>query len=98
MSCGRPLIVSKNRGLWGKDLLRDGENCLLVPPGDADALGRAVDRVRRTPALANELGQAARATVLEHFGLAQLGTASLALARLGLGLWTGRSSQPSDAV
>ena len=33
------------RGLWDPEALRDGENVLLVPPGDPDALAAAVGRV-----------------------------------------------------
>ena len=44
MSCGRPVILTKTRGLWSPNMLVDGENCLLVPPGDAAALGAEIGR------------------------------------------------------
>jgi glycosyltransferase involved in cell wall biosynthesis len=91
MSCSRPVILSNIRGLWSKELLRDNENCLLVPPGDAGALGRAIARLRESPQLSTRLGQAARQTVLQHFGLDKIAAGTLALARLGLALWTARS-------
>ena len=40
MSCGRPVILTKTRGLWSPNMLVDGENCLLVPPGGARNRGR----------------------------------------------------------
>jgi glycosyltransferase involved in cell wall biosynthesis len=86
MSCGRPVILSNIRGLWAPDLLRDGENCLLVPPGDAAALGAAIGRVRSDPAFAARLGNAARATAIEHFGLDMMGAGTVALAKRGLAL------------
>ena len=82
MSCGRPVILSNIRGLWAPELLRDGENCLLVPPGDAVALGAAIGRVRFDPALAIRLGRAARQTALNHFGLDKIGQGAVALAKL----------------
>jgi hypothetical protein len=94
MSCGRPVILSRIRGLWSPDLLRDGENCLLVPPGDASALGQAIGRVRADPGLAARLGERARATALQHFGLDQIGAGTVALARLGLALWEQRRAVP----
>jgi glycosyltransferase involved in cell wall biosynthesis len=62
-ACGRPVVLSKTRGLWDPDGLRDGENVLLVPPGDADALAAAVGRVLDDPELAGRMGRAARASV-----------------------------------
>jgi hypothetical protein len=86
MSCGRPVILSSIKGLWTRTLLKDGVNCLLVPPGDAAALGAAIGRVRSDPALAAQLGRAARETALNHFGLDKIAQGILALARRGLSL------------
>ena len=51
-ACGRPVVLTRTRGLWDPDGLRDGENVLLVPPGDPDALADAVGRVLADPELA----------------------------------------------
>ncbi len=67
--------------------MRDGENCLLVPPGDAAALGAAIGRVRNDHELARRLGRAAQETARAHFGLDKIGAGTVALARLGLDLW-----------
>ncbi len=95
MSCGRPVILSRIRGLWTPELLRDNENCLLVPPGDRAALGAAIGRIRRDPALAARLGRAARETALSHFGLDKIGAGTVALARLGLDLHAKRQAAPT---
>ena len=86
MSCGRPVILSKIKGLWAPDLLKDNENCLLVPPGDPSALATAIERVRSDAMLAGQLGKAARATAIAHFGLDKIGNGTVDLARLGLSL------------
>jgi len=57
-----------------------------VPPGDAAALGAAIARLRADAPLRVRLGEAARATVLAHFGLDRMGAATVELARLGLSL------------
>jgi glycosyltransferase involved in cell wall biosynthesis len=62
-ACGRPVVLSRTRGLWDPGGLRDGENVLLVPAGDPAALGDAVTRVLSDPALGERLGRAARAGV-----------------------------------
>jgi hypothetical protein len=86
MSCGKPVILSNIKGLWTRTLLKDGENCLLVPPGDAKALGAAIARVRADPVWAAKIGTAARKTALTHFGLDKIGAGTMALVRLGLSM------------
>ena len=86
MSCGRPVILSKIKGLWARDLLKHNENCLLVPPGDASSLAAAIERMLLDADLRDRLGRAARATAVAHFGLDKIGNGTVALARLGLAL------------
>ncbi len=70
MACARPVVLSRIKGLWTPELLVDGENCLLVPPGDPQALAQAVRRLRTDPALARRIGEAGRHTVEQHFSIA----------------------------
>jgi glycosyltransferase involved in cell wall biosynthesis len=67
MACGLPLVSTSVAGI--PELVRHGENGLLVAPRDAPALAEALatlldDRDRR-----ERIGAAARATVVEHFDL-----------------------------
>jgi glycosyltransferase involved in cell wall biosynthesis len=48
------------------EVVTDGESALLVPPGDADALGQAVKRLRDDPALRQRLTQRAYQQVMSH--------------------------------
>jgi glycosyltransferase involved in cell wall biosynthesis len=57
---GRPAVASRVGGIV--DLVRDGENGLLVPPQDPPALADALVRVLSEPALAGRLSADARAT------------------------------------
>jgi hypothetical protein len=97
MSCGKPVILSDIKGLWTKTKLRHDENCILVPPHDAAALGAAIARVRGDADLRARLGAAARATALQEFGLKQVGAATIGLARLGLELYA-RKTAPRAAI
>uniref|UniRef100_UPI00117E26F5 glycosyltransferase n=1 Tax=Streptomyces sp. or20 TaxID=1828016 RepID=UPI00117E26F5 len=58
---------------------RDGETCLAVPPGDADALAGALARLLDRPELRARLGAAGRERVLANFTWARAaaGTAEL---------------------
>jgi glycosyltransferase involved in cell wall biosynthesis len=58
LACGTPLITADTRG--ARELLTDGENALLVPPGDAAALAEAMRLVVGDPERAKKLGAAGR--------------------------------------
>jgi glycosyltransferase involved in cell wall biosynthesis len=65
MAFARPVIATPIAGV--RDLVRDGDNGLLIPPGDPAALAAALRRLQGDGALAAQLGAAARATA-EGFG------------------------------
>lgn len=67
MSCARPVVASSIGGL--KELIRDGENGILIPQRDADAIAGAVRRLAADPALAERLGRRAREDVLQRYSL-----------------------------
>ena len=64
MASGRAIVASKVAGV--PDVITDGENGLLVPEKDADALTEAICTLLRDPALRRHLGSAARDTTLDH--------------------------------
>jgi glycosyltransferase involved in cell wall biosynthesis len=66
MACGRPVVLSRTRGLWARESLHDGENVILVPPADPAALAGAVRAVLEDPQRASAIGVAARAHVERH--------------------------------
>lgn len=84
MSCGKPVILSRIRGLWAPEQLRDEENCLLIPPGDPLALAAAVRRLAEDANLRHRLGVAARETVLRCFNLECAVASTELLIRRGL--------------
>jgi len=63
---GRGVVASATGGI--ADLVTDGVEGLLVPPGDPDALAAALVRVLSEPGLAQRLGAAAR-TRFDALGL-----------------------------
>jgi glycosyltransferase involved in cell wall biosynthesis len=64
MACGRAVILTRTRGLWTGADFHDGRDLLLVPPGDANALRQALQRLLDAPALRAQIGAAAREAVL----------------------------------
>jgi glycosyltransferase involved in cell wall biosynthesis len=66
MASGRPTIVSTGAG--ANELIEDGVNGYVFPPGDAAGLATAIDRVlTASPAHLAEIGKAAQATVRRTF-------------------------------
>ena len=65
MGFGHPVIASNSGGIV--DIVRPGENGLLVPPGDPAALAAAIETLARDPALVRRLGDAARDDVRLRF-------------------------------
>ena len=62
MSSGKAVVVSQTEGL--ADYVRDGVNCRLVPPGDVQALAKAVTTLLSNVSERKRLGIKARQFVL----------------------------------
>jgi glycosyltransferase involved in cell wall biosynthesis len=61
MASGRPIVASGLPSL--REVLRDGENALLVEPGNAQALTAGIQRIKDDPALGELLARQALADV-----------------------------------
>jgi glycosyltransferase involved in cell wall biosynthesis len=61
MASGRPIVASGLPSL--REILRDGENALLVEPGSAPALTAGIRRIKDDPALGERLARQALADV-----------------------------------
>jgi glycosyltransferase involved in cell wall biosynthesis len=64
LAAGRPVITADTAAARG--VLVDGENALLVPPGDAQALAHAIVRLAGDRQLCERLAEGARAAYEEH--------------------------------
>lgn len=67
MACGLPAVTTRVGGI--PDVVDDGVNGRLIEVDDEDALVAAIEELVRQPALAAQLGQAARTKVVEVFGI-----------------------------
>jgi glycosyltransferase involved in cell wall biosynthesis len=64
MVARRPIVATAVGGIL--ELVRDGENGLLVPVGDSERLAQAIAKLLEQPDLARRLGEAGRKTVEER--------------------------------
>nr|WP_255705802.1 MULTISPECIES: glycosyltransferase family 4 protein [unclassified Ectothiorhodospira] len=77
MGCGCPVIVSDLPAI--EDILSHEDMALRVPPGDVDALAKALDRTLNDPLAAGQRAEKALVHVRRRFGWESIGERYLAL-------------------
>jgi glycosyltransferase involved in cell wall biosynthesis len=65
MALGRPVVATDVGGI--PEVLRDGQDGLVVPAGDPAALAAGIDALLRDPERASRLGRTARERVLDEY-------------------------------
>jgi|HubBroStandDraft_6_1064221.scaffolds.fasta_scaffold276210_2 glycosyltransferase involved in cell wall biosynthesis len=70
MATGKPVIVANGSG--AAELFADSRDAVGVPPGDPEALARAVRRIALDPAERARLGRVGRATAVARFSRTRL--------------------------
>jgi glycosyltransferase involved in cell wall biosynthesis len=75
-ACGRPMVLTDIRGC--REVGRDGEHLLLVPPRSPEALEVAVRRLLSDPELRRRLGAAAERRAQAEFDQRRIAAVSLA--------------------
>ena len=65
LASGRALIVTDLPSI--ADVVQDGENAVVIPPSDPDALAAAIEKLRNDSALRERLAANARDWVMAHY-------------------------------
>jgi glycosyltransferase involved in cell wall biosynthesis len=71
MACGKPVVLTRTRGLWSQAMMRDGENVVLVEPGDATGLRSAILDIAGDAKRYARIGAAARETACNEADITQ---------------------------
>jgi glycosyltransferase involved in cell wall biosynthesis len=71
LACGTPLVTADTPA--ARELLANGDNALLVPPGDPEALAGAVRELAADDELTRRIAAEGRATYERHGSEAVLG-------------------------
>jgi starch synthase len=77
MACGTAVVGSRTGGI--PEVVADGETGLLVPPGEPEPLGEALNTLIRDPGRAAAMGQAGRRRAVAEFGWAAIAAQTAAL-------------------
>lgn len=75
-ACGRPIVTADVPGC--REIVRDGENGLLVPVRDGPATAQAIERLLTDPALRKRMGARGREIVEAEFSVGDFVVKSLA--------------------
>lgn len=78
-SAGVPIVASRAGGI--PEAVRDGENGILVPPGDVRALGNAVASLLADPERRRSLGERGRALMAGEFSVGTMVEGNLSVYR-----------------
>jgi glycosyltransferase involved in cell wall biosynthesis len=78
-SAGVPIVASRAGGI--PEAVRDGENGILVPPGDVPALREAVGSLLADPARCRAFGERGRALMAREFSVGAMVEGNLAVYR-----------------
>ena len=62
-ACGLPQVVTRESG----DVVRDGVEGIIVPPGGVNAIAGAIEHFYQHPRIVSEMSMAARKRVVENF-------------------------------
>ncbi len=82
-AAGTPIVASRAGGM--PEVVHDGENGLLIPPGDAPALAQAIERLVADPQMRRRMAERGRQLVTEQFSVDAMVEGNLAVYRAVLG-------------
>ena len=91
MSIGKPVVGTRTGGI--PELIKNGENGLLVEPGNTDQLAKAILSVLSDASYAKKLGERGRNMVIKHFTWEETGKKTLELYEEALENSAGRQTQ-----
>jgi glycosyltransferase involved in cell wall biosynthesis len=94
LAAGRPVVASSTGGI--PDWLEDGRSGLLVPPGDAPALARALNELLADPERQRTMGAAGRDLVGSRFTPARHVEALVDAYRVARESWQASGAQEDD--
>jgi len=69
MACGKPVIMTKIKGLWDTSVLKNMKNIIFVKPNDPDELNEKIQLLLRNEKLRKNISLEARKTAENYYSL-----------------------------
>ena len=82
MACGKPVILTKIKGLWDEDVFKDRKNIFFVPPNNPIKLSEAIQTLMSNDKLRNEIGNKALIDSRNFFSLNRMNEDFLKLTKI----------------
>ena len=79
MACGKPVILTKTKGLWAPKVFKNFKNCILVNPYQANDIEKAITILESDQKTYEFISKQARKTVEEEFSLRNANISTLEL-------------------
>jgi glycosyltransferase involved in cell wall biosynthesis len=87
-ACAKPIVAADVQGC--REVVRDGDTGILVPPKNAQALAQAITTLLQDPALCERMGRRGRDLVVKEFSVERITSETVAFYRELLGpAWHG---------
>ncbi|HZQ37620.1 MAG TPA: glycosyltransferase family 4 protein, partial [Dehalococcoidia bacterium] len=96
MAAALPIVTT--RVAAQPEAVRDGESGLIVPPGDGDALGAAIQRLVDDPELRRRFGRSGRAIAEQRFDAHRNADRLLDVVESGIDRWRSQRSRGAVAL
>ncbi len=77
MACGKPVIITKTKGLWAPKIFKNKENCIFVKPGSSLEIENAIKYLDLSQSKYEEISENARKTAVKYFSLTQANNSTL---------------------
>ena len=82
MACGKPVILTKIKGLWDSKVFKDRENIFFVPPNDPSKLSEAIQILISNKKLRDKIGNNALNASKDFFSLNRMNEDFLKLTKI----------------
>ena len=81
MACGKPVILTKTRGLWAPEIFVNFKNCILVNPYSQIEIEEAIKFLEENKNKYNDICKESRNTIKNHFSIDKANEVTLDLFR-----------------
>ena len=77
MACGKPVILTKTKGLWAPKIFKSLKNCILVNPENPKEIENEIKFLQNDKKTYQTISNESRRTVEKHFSLLEANKSTL---------------------
>ena len=77
MACGKPIVLTKTKGLWAPKIFKNLKNCILVRPEVPKEIEDSIKILENNKKLYQSICKESRKTAEKHFSLMEANKSTL---------------------